>query len=326
MRSYYKNMFKERAAVANDGVSLVYHTHIDALDKMPCAALHEFMKLGFVPYNFDTHEGKEDIVMSDLKIRVGSSRSIETSMFVLNSKSNTKQEAQDIARQAGDVMNKYEMSGYIEVERVYGIPLTHKMFDRTKFNEIFLNSANGRDLPVRAIKSPLKPDFCKSSHFSAGEIHLTMPRTIDGRIATHPDLMKALFDVGFYGPDVLKNMNEAPNVALRNTDGSLRQLVDVPMTISAANMRALTQLSNAVIDIINEVGWSADENLTKDYPLGLMYEIMEGHEWFGDVEPEHTYRDVLWTTEFSSDKFKQHILEDYRGTIGGHKLFAPNLG
>ncbi|MEZ5814517.1 MAG: hypothetical protein R3E13_07370 [Alphaproteobacteria bacterium] len=314
---YIKRGF-ESSSRRIDDVSLVFHAHIDALESIPVGALKEMKQAGFQPYNFQTKDG-EDATKSALTVNIGQGRDVEQSMFVLNYVSNYLEDAQRKGRQAKKIMEDYGISGYVEVEQVYELPMPNVEFDQDEFDRVFSVSADGnRQMPFMALKASLKPEFKKTSSggvvlsgdFSVGEIHVTLPKTVNGQVATDPVLIDALLQMGFLGPDVPKRMYK---------DGGVIDLVDVPFTISASNGKSLAEMADAIMRTLKEVGWSSDARLTADIPIKMNFEIMKGHHWIGGVDPSTTYRDVLEKTLFHSQMLEEKV-KGRGGRIGGYKL------
>lgn len=310
-------VFKPIQISDTDKVDLEYHTHIDAVgDVLPAKAIKAFLELGFEAYNFPVDSGC-DADRSDLVVNIGEGRSQKTNMFVLNFKTDSRESAIDMADKAKKIMEDFQVNGYIEVERVYRFRLENQLFEPEAFDCYFpLHENGGRHLPVLAKKSPLS-----KTDFSTSEIHLTVPRSIDDKQAINGDLLKSLFDMGFYGPDVIKTVAYDFDIASRQE--TYETVVDIPLTVSAENGRELLRFSNAVLGLLQRTGWTNDTGLTKEYPLDFKFEIMESHYWIGSLNPATTYRDVLKEALFNSDPIKREV-DNYGGTILGRKLYAPN--
>ncbi len=342
MRQYTRNFFRHAAHKSKD-VTLEFHTHVDAVGVLSSNALEDLLSLGFEAYNFDYVRGSPlDITHSDLVVRTGKNREKEECIFVLNYKTGDISEALQKGEESCNILKRHKAKGYLEIEQVYNLPLSNKAFNQDRFNHYFPEISNERPLsailngrrralPFKAQKGPLAM-FNDIAHgqpqlrgdFSAGEIHLTMPRTINKQVASNQGLIEALFAIGFYGPDVPKYMkNSSGELIYCSESGYPQTLIDMPLTVSASNMRVLRTFTNATTRMIEDIGWSDNSALTSSYPFQLKFEIMLGHHWFDVSDPSSIYRDVLYDTLFDPQQ-KNILTESRRGKVAGYSLSSAS--
>ena len=157
---------------------------------------------------------------------------------------------------------------YIEGEYItYDEKIAPKPFDMAAYNALvplatledkhsFLSAITGerRVLPALAIQRRLQPGVVdplrKKPDPAArtGEVHLTL------RNDTHPLLLELFGNMGFACPAISKFLEGDNELLALKDNGSLREVVDFPLTVQTLDMKTVQTMANVAVYLCEEIG------------------------------------------------------------------------
>lgn len=148
-----------------------------------------------------------------------------------------------------------------------------------------------RLLPAQISLRRLDPERNgRGDRFRRGEMHMTL------RHDTHPLLLELLCNLGFSVPAIPKLVESADGGLERNPDGSLRKILDIPLTIQTTDMRQLMRVANLAVTIVERVGGVVDGSVKIEF--ATHFAVLNGVNYNDSIPP--VLDRVIFREEFES--------------------------